>query len=86
MIDLRHMKMYVDVMNVVGENAHENFHWYWLRKNFLFDLIEMVERFVMQGNSTLDHMNDVEHDVTMINDLPQHMEQIFDWNCLLLNC
>lgn len=78
--------MYVDVMNVGGENAHENFHWHWLRKNFLFDLIEMVERFGMQAYSTLDHMNDVEHDVTKINDSPQHMELIFDWNCLLLNC
>ena len=67
MIDLRHRKMYVDVMNVVGGNVHENFHWYYSR-HFLFDLIEMVERFVKQENSTLDHMNDVEHDVMMIND------------------
>lgn len=74
--------MYVDVMNVGEGNVHENFHWYY-STNCLFDLIEMVERFVRQENSTLDHMNDVEHDVKKINDWQQHMEQNFDClNCL----
>ena len=67
MIDLMHMKMYVDVMNVVVKNVNENFQLDYLNY-FLFDLIEMMERFVKQANSMLYHMNDVEHDVKMIND------------------
>jgi hypothetical protein len=65
MIDLLlHMKMYVDVMNAVVKIVNDDFHLYL----FLFDLIEMMERFVPLVYSMLYHMNDVEHDVEMIND------------------
>jgi hypothetical protein len=67
MIDLVHMKMYVDVMNVMVGNVNEKVHWNY-SNDFLFDLIEMMERFVKQANSMLYHMNDVEHDGKMIND------------------
>ena len=40
--------MYVDVLNVVVRNVNENFHWYY-SNDFLFDWIEMVERFVKQA-------------------------------------
>jgi len=37
--------------------------------DFLFDLIEMVEIFVIQANSMRDRTNDVEHDAMIIDDV-----------------
>ena len=63
-IDLRRMKMYVDVMNVAVRIASEDSHW----RCSPFDWIETTERSGQQGYSMWYHMNDVEHDATKTSD------------------